>query len=104
MWNWDVALGIGEFLITCALALWGLKLAKWQHKLGFGALVLLGAVLTGCSIYRAVLASDQLNSTLEQLTLAVKHTHLLLTIDGIAVQDASKYHGPANAFIEGQKD
>ncbi len=65
--NWDISLAVFGFLVQCTIALLGLKLLHWKHKMLFTSLVIVGAVFTGISVKRGIDASNRVNSTLAKI-------------------------------------
>jgi hypothetical protein len=74
MWR-DIALAIGGFLVQCGLAFLGLKLSKWKHKLAFGSLVIVGAVVTGVAVKRGVDTSTRLETPLKKIEAELQDLH-----------------------------
>lgn len=64
---WDIVIAVVGFLIQCGLALLGLTLTQWKHKLAFGGLVLLGLVGTIVAVKRGVESADRVQAQLDKI-------------------------------------
>ena len=78
MWNRDVLLAIGSFLVQCALAYLGLRLDHWKHKTAFAVLVLFGAIFTGIAVKRGIEASNRVEAKLSSIE---EHTKIPPTVN-----------------------
>jgi hypothetical protein len=69
MWNPDVMLAVGGFVIQCALALLGLEMTHWKNRTIFGQLVLCGLIFTVVAVNRSVDFSNKQTSKLDKIDI-----------------------------------
>jgi hypothetical protein len=77
---WDVVIAVVGFLIQCGLALLGLTLTQWKHKMAFAALVLFGLLVTVVAVQRGIDSANKLQAQLDAIQHNTErpkeHTHV----------------------------